>query len=49
MLVKKGDRVRKGQAIAKVGQSGAASEPQLHFEIRQNLKAVDPVQLLGSL
>lgn len=49
MLVKKGDRVRKGQVISKVGQSGSAKEPQLHFEIRQNLKAVDPVQLLGSL
>lgn len=49
MLVKKGDRVRQGQVIAKVGKSGAASEPQLHFEIRQNLKAIDPVALLGSL
>ena len=49
MLVKKGDRVRQGQVIAKVGQTGSASEPQLHFEIRQNLKAVDPVALLGSL
>lgn len=48
MLVKKGDRVRQGQVIAKVGQTGSASEPQLHFEIRQNLKAVDPVALLGS-
>jgi murein DD-endopeptidase MepM/ murein hydrolase activator NlpD len=49
MLVKKGDMVRQGQVIAKVGQTGAASEPQLHFEIRQNLKAIDPVALLGSL
>ncbi|MCA8889136.1 MAG: LysM peptidoglycan-binding domain-containing M23 family metallopeptidase [Parvularculaceae bacterium] len=49
MLVKKGDMVRRGQVIAKVGQTGAASEPQLHFEIRQNLKAIDPVALLGSL
>lgn len=49
MLVKKGDRVRQGQVIAKVGKTGSASEPQLHFEIRQNLKAVDPVALLGSL
>lgn len=48
MLVKKGDRVRQGQVIAKVGKSGSATEPQLHFEIRQNLKAVDPVALLGS-
>lgn len=49
MLVKKGDRVRQGQVIAKVGQTGSAGEPQLHFEIRQNLKAVDPVALLGSM
>lgn len=48
MLVKKGDRVRQGQVIAKVGKTGSASEPQLHFEIRQNLKSVDPVALLGS-
>ncbi|HXI85959.1 MAG TPA: M23 family metallopeptidase [Parvularculaceae bacterium] len=46
MLVNKGDIVHKGQVIAKVGESGAASEPQLHFEIRHNLKSVDPVALL---
>lgn len=46
MLVRKGQKVRKGEAIAKVGQTGAASEPQLHFEIRQNLKSVDPLALL---
>jgi len=48
MLVKKGDVVRKGQVIAKVGQTGSVSSPQLHFEIRQKLKAVDPVALLES-
>jgi len=48
MLVKKGDKIRQGQVIAKVGQSGAVSSPQLHFEIRQNLKSVDPVAMLGS-
>ena len=48
MLVKKGDRVRKGQVIAKVGESGAVTSPQLHFEIRQNLKSIDPMALLGS-
>ncbi|MEM8770909.1 MAG: peptidoglycan DD-metalloendopeptidase family protein [Pseudomonadota bacterium] len=46
MIAKKGDRVRKGQVIAKVGQTGAVSTPQLHFEIRQKLKSVDPVALL---
>lgn len=48
MLVKKGDQVRQGQVIAKVGQTGAVTTPQLHFEIRQNLKSVDPVALLGA-
>ncbi|WP_411818689.1 peptidoglycan DD-metalloendopeptidase family protein [Hyphococcus sp. DH-69] len=47
MLVKKGDYVRKGQLIAKVGQTGAVTTPQLHFEIRQDSKTVDPVALLG--
>lgn len=48
MLVKKGDNVRQGQMIAKVGDSGAVTSPQLHFEIRQNLKSIDPVALLGT-
>lgn len=48
MLVKKGDNVRQGQMIAKVGDSGAVTSPQLHFEVRQNLKSIDPVALLGA-
>ncbi len=48
MIVKKGDQVRKGQVIAKVGSTGAVTTPQLHFEIRQELKTVDPVALLGN-
>ena len=47
MLVRKGDRVRQGQVIAKVGQTGDVTSPQLHFEIRRELKAVDPTSLLG--
>ncbi len=48
MLVKKGDKIRQGQVIAKVGQSGAVSSPQLHFEVRRNLKSIDPATLLGA-
>lgn len=48
MLVKKGDQIRKGQVIAKVGQTGAVTTPQLHFEIRQELQTIDPVALLGA-
>ena len=47
MLVKKGDVVRRGQVIAKVGQTGAVATPQLHFEIRQKLKSVDPIAMLS--
>ncbi len=48
MLVKKGDTIRQGQVIAKVGQSGAVSSPQLHFEVRRNLKSIDPATLLSA-
>ncbi len=47
MLVKKGDQVRKGQVISKVGATGAVTTSQLHFEIRQESQPVDPVALLG--
>ena len=47
-LVKRGDRVTRGQTIAKSGKSGNAAEPQLHFELRRNSKPVDPQRHLGS-
>ncbi|MFQ5775173.1 MAG: peptidoglycan DD-metalloendopeptidase family protein [Kiloniellaceae bacterium] len=46
-LVRRGDRVRRGQTIAKVGSTGNVSRPQLHFEIRKGTRAVDPRRLLG--
>ena len=49
ILVKKGDRVRRGQVIAKVGQTGAVDGPQLHFELRRDLRPQDPVAALGGL
>lgn len=48
MLVRKGQNVRQGQIIAKVGSTGAVKTPQLHFEIRQDRKSIDPVALLGA-
>ena len=47
LLVKRGDTVRRGQIIAKAGDSGGVSQPQLHFELRQGTRAVDPEGLLG--
>jgi murein DD-endopeptidase MepM/ murein hydrolase activator NlpD len=45
-LVEEGIWVEKGQIIGKVGQTGRASGPHLHFEIRRNSKAVDPMLFL---
>ncbi|MEZ5829854.1 MAG: peptidoglycan DD-metalloendopeptidase family protein [Dongiaceae bacterium] len=46
LLVKKGDKVKRGQVIARVGSSGNVDSPQLHFELRQGTKAVDPLKVL---
>lgn len=43
LLVKRGDTVRRGQVIAKAGQTGAVDQPQLHFELRKGSKPVDPL------
>lgn len=49
LLVKRGDQVRRGQTIAKVGATGSVTQPQLHFELRRGNKAVDPMKYLASL
>ncbi|MDH3241476.1 MAG: LysM peptidoglycan-binding domain-containing M23 family metallopeptidase [Alphaproteobacteria bacterium] len=46
ILVSKGQVVRRGQMIAKVGQSGAVDKPQLHFELRRGPNAVNPLKHL---
>jgi murein DD-endopeptidase MepM/ murein hydrolase activator NlpD len=47
LLVKQGDKVNRGQIIAKVGATGGVGEPQLHFELRRGKKAVDPREFLA--
>lgn len=47
LLVKRGQAVKLGQAIARVGMSGSsATEPQLFFEVLQGRKPVSPMGLL---
>jgi lipoprotein NlpD len=45
-LVRKGAFVEKGQVVAEVGSSGRASGPHVHFEIRRDRKAKDPLAYL---
>jgi murein DD-endopeptidase MepM/ murein hydrolase activator NlpD len=49
LLVKRGDLVKRGQAIAEAGATGTVNAPQLHFEIRQGTHALDPINYLPSL
>jgi murein DD-endopeptidase MepM/ murein hydrolase activator NlpD len=49
ILVKRGDKVARGQTIAHVGSTGNVSEPQLHFELRRGNHAVDPREFLAPL
>lgn len=47
LLVKTGQRVRRGQVISHVGSTGSVDKPQLHFELRRKNRAVDPERYLG--
>lgn len=47
-LVDAGDKVRQGQPVAKVGRSGRTSGPNLHFEIRKDNVARNPIYFLPS-
>ena len=49
LYVSRGERVKRGQTIARVGATGSVGEPQLHFEIRRGTRALDPSTYLGPL
>jgi murein DD-endopeptidase MepM/ murein hydrolase activator NlpD len=49
LLVKKGQRVHRGQPIARVGSTGGVDQPQLHFELRYGTRAIDPLDHLPPL
>ncbi len=47
--VRKGDAVRRNQQIASTGLTGSIAAPQVHFEVRRDQRAINPLPLLGQL
>ncbi|MBK1624913.1 M23 family metallopeptidase [Afifella marina] len=48
LLVKRGEKIRRGQIIAKSGMSGNVTSPQVHFELRKGATPVNPVGHMAS-
>jgi murein DD-endopeptidase MepM/ murein hydrolase activator NlpD len=48
-LVRVGQTVTRGEVVGKVGSTGRVSGPHLHFEIRRNNTAEDPLRYLPQL
>jgi murein DD-endopeptidase MepM/ murein hydrolase activator NlpD len=49
LLVKRGDKVEKGEEIAKAGRSGGVTQPQLHFQLRRQATPVDPLPHMAAM
>lgn len=48
VLVKEGDKVQSGDIIALSGSTGRSTGPHLHYEVRRNGNAVDPMRFLNA-
>lgn len=48
VMVGRGQQVARGQVLGTAGETGGVDRPQLHFEIRRGIKAIDPSLLLAA-
>ncbi|MFN7027599.1 MAG: M23 family metallopeptidase, partial [Pseudorhizobium sp.] len=48
ILVSVGDRVAAGDTVGRVGSTGRSTGPHVHYEVRRNGRAVDPVHFLNA-
>ena len=46
LLVGRGQKVRRGEPVARAGSTGSVATPQLHFEIRKGVTVVNPLRHL---
>jgi murein DD-endopeptidase MepM/ murein hydrolase activator NlpD len=49
LLVEEGDRVRQGQLIGRIGATGRATGPHLHWGMKWNNARIDPILLTGPM
>ena len=49
LFVKEGDRVRQGQLIGRIGMTGRATGPHLHWSIKWNSARLDPLLFTGPM
>ncbi len=47
VMVNRGDKIQRGQIIAKAGATGSVSSPQVHFELRRGQTPVNPLDYLS--
>jgi hypothetical protein len=48
IMVKRGQQIKRGQVIAKVGNTGKSTAPHLHYEVHKNNRPIDPINYFFS-
>ncbi|NCA85100.1 MAG: M23 family metallopeptidase [Clostridia bacterium] len=48
IIVKRGQQIKRGQVIAKVGNTGKSTAPHLHYEVHKNSRPIDPINYFFS-